>query len=1132
VLSAKLTAAKALAVIGVACFALQPAARAARFGVPPPGGGDPGGYFILTSQDAFNDVQNAGLGDTLHALVLYIEVPSPGLRINLYDPGLFSPSLGANQLDLNLGAPPAPPATLRFQLFGPDGGGGLDAVLRTQDFGADDATTNLRLVTFFNDPGALPGLYHLVARMIDGVDLEQDVTAFGVEVPGRNAHALGFTGGELNESGATIEEPLRIYPWVVTPDAGNDATGPLCGIQFVTFDMDAPSRGAEPPFNHVTTTQGFAFPPEGSSGDAGWHHVENGGVNPGALDSSDHGAWAWEFDSLSVPEDVLGNLAPPRDINILGAQMLDFGAPDRDFATWSDLPTSPPFIDFNPAHPRRLYLPDDADGPPIKESLNQSAQIVGGYPAIALGETSTLQVTVTLDNPNTFPLVNVRGTIHASPDVQITDPVSLTASGGLVAVPQGGDARAIDLSGLVPPLTTATVTFRVDITPTALGQDFLTGDGNDFIGGARTTVVTYETPYTDPSSFERPLERLGPICQIEYTAVLPTCLVTADLVASTLRTCPGTSVHLDGSASEVFDCPGGVPIYQWRVNGAIIFPFPDVDQRDVTPFMNDTWELEVACSTEPTTCTDAASVTFDLYPEPIVDAGADVPACAGDLVRLTGNVSGGSPPYSGFAWSSNPPGEPGDGAVTATIDVAPSGDTTYTFTATDDQGCTGSDDVLVDITVPDPAISPATPAICPGQTVDLTAAPGFAAYSWTTTPAGRAGDGSTSRTVTADEVGVSYEVKVTDAAGCTGTQSVAIGAAPPLTPGITPASPGICPGGSALVTADPGYVSYSWDSGGAEPAVDGATTASISVSVVSATYTVTVRDAAGCSGSSSVTTIAAPPLAPGITPPNPAICPGGTLQLTADAGYTSYSWDSAGAEPAVDGATTASIVASVVGATYTVTVRDAAGCSGSTAVTTIAGPPLAPGIQPASPEICPGGTVVVTADPGYTSYLWSSGGAEPAIDGATTASITVSVVGATYTVTVRDAAGCTGSTSVTTGPSADPIPGPMNWSLRLSKSGTDDLRHAWQDLPDPASAYRVTAFDCTDAGGDGICDVPPTRANIDASTSFVDVPVGVQSSVELGGLLRQPRLIFYKVRALSPCSGTPGPFAVEPLAPP
>ena len=104
----------------------------------------------------------------------------------------------------------------------------------------------------------------------------------------------------------------------------------------------------------------------------------------------------------------------------------------------------------------------------------------------------------------------------------------------------------------------------------------------------------------------------------------------------------------------------------------------------------------------------------------------------------------------------------------------------------------------------------------------------------------------------------------------------------------------------------------------------------------------------------------------------------------------------------------------------------------------------------------------------------------------------------------------------------------MNWSLRVRKSGAADLRHSWQDLPDPAGGYQLLAFDCTDADADRQCDAPPTQANIAASSSFVIVAPGVQQVMEPGGLNRQPKLIFYKVRALSPCTLSPGAFAVEP----
>ncbi len=950
---------------------LPPAAlRAASFGVPG-AGGDPPGYFVLTAHDAVNATVNIALGDVSKFQVVYIEVPTNGLRVDLYDPGLFNPALGAGQLDLNLASPAAPAASIRYDLFGPDGAGTLDALLAQRTFGPDDATTNRQLVTLFNDNRAVPGLYHLVARMIDGGADEQDVAVFGVRIPGRAAYTLNFTGGHVNEGGATILEPLQLFPLVVSPTAGSDSIGPVCGLQFITFDMESPPPGSptsEPPRNAQVTAQGFRFDTRGSSPDARWWEVDLGGINPGDLDSSDHGMWTWEFWDFGAPgaelEDCFSNLSPARDFNLFGAQVLNYAAPARSFASWADVPDRPPFPVFNADRPRRLYLPDDSGRAPLREVLNQRASIVAGFPVISVGLTSTVEVVLTLENPQAYPLANVVGMTHVAPDAILTDPAGLTSGGGLTATINAGDPRRIDFTGSVAPGATGIVRYRVDVTPTALGRFFLTGNGADFTGGARATSVTYATPYTDPLRAELPVESQGPICQLEYEAVLPSCAVDAQLSATTLRTCPGTPVTLDATGSTVYNCPGGVPIHQWRVNGAIIFGFPAADTIDVTPFLNDTWEVEVACSTEPATCSDTASVTFDLYPAPVVDLGGDRVMCSGDTIRLTATTSDGTPPYSNARWSTTPPGAPGDGATTAVINVSPATDTTYTFAIDDAQGCTGTQSIAVDVRAPDPALAPATPGLCPGGTVTIAAAPGFVSYAWSTTPAGARDDGATTESVTADQVGVTYSVTVTDDAGCTGVQAV--------------------------------------------------------------------------------TVVDAPPLQPTIAPANPALCPGGSVQLVAQAGFATYLWDSAGADPGVDGSSSDTVTASVIGATYSVTVTDGAGCSGMTSVMTTASP--------------------------------------------------------------------------------DPVPGVMNWSLRVTKASASDLRHAWIDLPDPAGAYQVVTFDCTDAGGDGQCDVPPTQANMAASPTTVNVPVGAQASVEPGGVTRAPRLVFSKVRALSPCSLTPGAF--------
>lgn len=941
---------------------------AASFGVPPAGGGAPRGYFMLASQDAVDPVVSDALGDVAHFMVLTIEAGTPGIQVDLHDPGLFNPSLGLTQLDINLASPAATPAEIRYTLFGPDPGTGApDTLLATRIFGVDTIATDWQLVNLYTDAASRPGLYHLTVHMVDGVAAEQDIAVFGVSVPGHSVYTLNLTAGEANEGFGQVTEPVRVYPYIVTPSPGTDAIGAVCGAQFITYDLEAVTNGTEPPIADVISGIGFSFPRRGASGDARWRSWDVGGVNPGQLDSSDHGIWSWEFSQLDQGqlEDCFSNLSPARDFNIFSTQILNYAAGMRDFLNWKDLPDRPPFIVFNADNPRRIYLPNDAGAAPAKEVLNHRADIVAGYPVLALGEASSLEIVLTLDNPTTYDLSGIVGETRISANPSITDPVIASMSGGLIASIDPGDGRHVLLAGDVAAGMTGEVRITVDILPDALGRFFLTGDGSDFISAASPTMVRYQTPFTAPGSFELPEERQGPICAIEYEVVIPPCVAVADIAPSAIRTCPGTDVILDGTGSQLYSCPGGVPIYQWSVNGAISQPFNAPDTITVRPYFNDTWQLEVACSTDPVNCIGSTSITFDLYPAPIIDVGPDLVGCLGDSFPLTAAISDGTPPYSNFRWSTIPPGEPGDGDTTQAINVAPTGTTTYTFATDDGQGCTGSDSVLVEVRKPTPTIVPAGPELCPAQSIGLTATPGFTAYAWSSNPAGEPGDGATTETVT--------------------------------------------------------------------------------VGVVGTTWTVTVTDDVGCTGQASVTTVAAPPLSPAIAPPDP--------------------------------------------------------------------------------RICLGGTATITADPGYATYIWSSV-EDPSVNGLTTEAIDVGMDGATYTVTVTDVFGCSGTASVTLSVLPDPIPGAMNWSLRAAKSGADDLLLTWLDLPDPAGAYQVVSLDC-DATLDGVCDQDPTPAAMAASPLRTDVAVGVQQLVEVDGLNRPSWLVFYKVRALSPCSLTPGPFGNE-----
>ncbi|MFA5782551.1 MAG: T9SS type A sorting domain-containing protein [Bacteroidales bacterium] len=83
-------------------------------------------------------------------------------------------------------------------------------------------------------------------------------------------------------------------------------------------------------------------------------------------------------------------------------------------------------------------------------------------------------------------------------------------------------------------------------------------------------------------------------------------------------------------------------------------------------------------------CTASDNVTINVSPPPVANAGNDQTICNGQSATLT--ASGGST----YQWS--------NGANTQTITVSPSVTTTYTVSATNTNGCSGSDAVTIYVT--------------------------------------------------------------------------------------------------------------------------------------------------------------------------------------------------------------------------------------------------------------------------------------------------------------------------------------------------------------------------------------------------------------------------------------------------
>ncbi len=197
---------------------------------------------------------------------------------------------------------------------------------------------------------------------------------------------------------------------------------------------------------------------------------------------------------------------------------------------------------------------------------------------------------------------------------------------------------------------------------------------------------------------------------------------------------------------------------------------------------------------------------------------------------------------------------------------------------------------------------------------------------------------------------------------------------------ITVNSPTICPTQTITLTAN-GATTYTWNTG--------PTTNTISVSPSSTTI-YTINGTAGlCTGTQ--TTAVTVSSTPTISVANAAICSGSSTTLTAS-GASSYTW-------APGGQTTTSVVVTpTTNTTYTITGSNGACTNTTTASVNITSTPT---LVANSTTICPGQVATFTVS-GATTYTWNPG----SISGTTyttspAASTTVSVIGANGTCTAQ-----------------------------------------------------------------------------------------------------------------------------------
>lgn len=405
-----------------------------------------------------------------------------------------------------------------------------------------------------------------------------------------------------------------------------------------------------------------------------------------------------------------------------------------------------------------------------------------------------------------------------------------------------------------------------------------------------------------------------------------------------LSFCPGDSVVLSAS-------PG--VSYLWS-NGAT--------SQNITVFGAGSYSCTV--STGGTCVALSNSVTTTLLSGLTLNVATSGPLtfCQGGNVTLTASSAS-------VLWST--------GETTQSITVNSSG--TYTATPTAAGFCPSPTSTTVVVNNNPTVTINGNATICQGFTSTLTTNNPFSQYVWS--------NGQTSATIAPGTAGP-YTVTVTDANGCTATNTfnlnVNLSPAPVIAGDFD-----FCLGANSVLSTAASYSSYSWSTG--------VTSATTNVSLPGS-YTVTVTDANGCTGSiSQLIVVYNPPLPSigGIT----AICQGANANITASPAGMIYLWST--------GSTNNSIQPGTAG-TYTVTVTDGNGCQGTASQLISVNNNPTPAIT-GNLSACQGVTSTLGVSSPYTGYSWSNG--------ATTPTIGVNITG-NYTVTVTDINGCTGNTSV------------------------------------------------------------------------------------------------------------------------
>ncbi|MFM7661296.1 MAG: Ig-like domain-containing protein [Bacteroidota bacterium] len=547
------------------------------------------------------------------------------------------------------------------------------------------------------------------------------------------------------------------------------------------------------------------------------------------------------------------------------------------------------------------------------------------------------------------------------------------------------------------------------------------------------TVITGLTPNTTYRM------RLFTNVSYDIPGSFTTCLTTPPpptVSVNSSSICSGQSATLTATPSTT----GGS--YLWS-NGATT--------QSITVNPNSTTSYSVTY-TNNGTANGSGTITVNALPT--INAGQDVTVCQGVSTNL--NATGGST----YVWTGGP--------STSNYTVSPSSTTTYTVSGTDANGCSNTDQVVVNVN-PLPVVnSVSDQTLCAGATATAVTFSGTAGatYNWTNnTPSiglAASGSGNVPSFVSVNSTSSPITATITvipTLSGCNGaaqTFTYTINPIPSLT---APSNQTVCAGSitNAVNFAGTAGATFNWTNSNTNIGLAASGFGNINSFTSTNTFstpitsTVTVTPILGnCTGSSQLFTFTINPI-PTITG-NTVLCPNTTSQLSGSGiAASSNAWVSSNTSIATVSGT--GLVNALSFGTTTITYTSNLSCSSSTIINVTN--PTTPTFNSVN-AICSGGTIQLpTSSTNGIQGTWS-----PAVNNTQTTSYTFTpntgqcATTAQMTVTVNPNPSITGGNSLCAGN-----------NLQLTGSGTPSTGSPWSSSNLTVGSISATGLVTGNAGG-------------------------------------------------------------------